>query len=157
MPQEPLAIGDLAPDFTLKDHNRQPVSLSQFRGKQVVLSFHPEAWTGVCAVQMQDLEKRHADIVGLGAVALGISVDTVPSKKAWAASIGVTETPLLCDFWPHGKVAQAYGVFLEEFGFSGRVVFIVDEEGRVTWRKVFPIKQAPDIVEILENLEEDSA
>jgi len=157
MPNEALAMGELAPDFTLKDQHDHPVTLSEFRGKQVVLSFHPLAWTGVCTTQMKDLEARHADILGLGAVALGISVDSVPCKKAWAASMGVSETALLADFWPHGKVIQSYGIFHEEFGISRRVVFIVNEEGRITWRKIYPTKQAPDIVEILENLEEDSA
>jgi peroxiredoxin len=106
---------------------------------------------------MKDLERRRADIEGLGAVALGISVDSVPCKKAWAASMGVSGTALLADFWPHGRVAQAYGIFHEEFGFSRRAVFIVNEEGRITWRKIYPTKQVPDIVEILENLEEDTA
>lgn len=157
MPEKTLEVGDMAPDFTLMDQNGHPVTLSQFRGKQVILAFHPQAFTGICTKQMQDLEKHRGEIQGLGAVALGISVDPIPSKKAWGASMGVTETPLLSDFWPHGKVAQDYGVFFDEFGFSRRAVFIVSEEGRITWRKVYPTKQLPDIEEILENLEEDTA
>ncbi len=145
--------GDKAPDFTLKDQNDQEVSLSALRGKRVVLSFHPLAWTGVCKTQMQDLEKHRGDFERLGAVALGLSVDSVPSKKAWAEAIGVQETPLLADFWPHGGVAQAYGIFREKNGFSERAVFIVDQEGIIRFRKVYPIREVPDIGEILTVLE----
>jgi peroxiredoxin len=157
MSEKPVEVGDVAPDFTLKDENGQEHMLSGLRGKQVVLSFHPQAWTRVCTIQMQDLEKHKADLDGLGAVALGISVDGQPCKKAWAQAIGVKDTALLCDFWPHGGVAIRYGVFFDDFGFSKRAVFIVDEEGVVTFKKVYPTKQVPDIMEILENLEEDSA
>jgi peroxiredoxin len=154
---EPVEVGAAAPDFSLKDQNEHEHTLSGLRGKKVVLSFHPLAWTRVCTIQMQDLEKHKADLDRLGAVALGISVDSHPCKKAWAQAIGVSETVLLADFWPHGGVAIRYGVFFDEFGFSKRAVFIVDEKGLVTFKKVYPTKQAPDILEILENLEEDSA
>ncbi len=157
MTDKPVEVGDAAPDFALKDQNEQVHRLSDLRGKQVVLSFHPLAWTRVCTIQMQDLEKHKADLDGLGAVALGISVDSHACKKAWAQSMGVTNTALLADFWPHGGVAIQYGVFFDDFGFSKRSVFIVDEEGIVTFKKVYPTKQVPDILEILENLEEDSA
>ena len=157
MSDKPVEVGDVAPDFTLKDQNEHEHKLSDLRGKQVVLSFHPLAWTRVCTIQMQDLEKHKADLDGLGAVALGISVDSQPCKKAWAQAISVSETALLADFWPHGGIASLYGVFFDEFGFSKRAVFIVDEEGVVTFKKVYPTKQVPDIMEILENLEEDSA
>ena len=88
-----------------------------------------------------------------GATALGLSVDPVPAKKAWAQSIGVSKTPLLADFWPHGAVARAYGVWNEEQGASTRATFIVDEEGIVAWRKDYPPGTVPDIEEILAVLE----
>lgn len=157
MTDKPVEVGDVAPDFALKDQNEHEHKLSDLCGKQVVLSFHPLAWTRVCTIQMQDLEKHKADLDGLGAVALGISVDSHACKKAWAEAIGVNNTALLCDFWPHGALASLYGVFFDQFGFSQRAVFIVDEEGVVTFKKVYPTKQVPDILEILENLEEDSA
>jgi peroxiredoxin len=157
MTDRPVDVGDAAPDFTLRDQNGQEHNLSALRGKQVVLSFHPQAWTRVCTIQMQDLEKHRADLDGLGAVALGISVDSQPCKKAWGEAIGVKDTALLCDFWPHGGVAIRYGVFFDEFGFSKRAVFIVDEAGLVTFKKVYATKQVPDILEILENLKEASA
>lgn len=149
-----VEVGDIAPDFTLKDQNDQEVTLSALRGRKVVLSFHPLAWTRVCAIQMQDLEKHREEMERLGAVALGLSVDAVPTKKAWAESLGIRETRLLADFWPHGGVAQAYGIFREKNGFSERAVFIVDAEGVVRFKKIYPIREVPDIGEILQALEE---
>lgn len=103
---------------------------------------------------MQDLENHRAEMERLGAVALGLSVDSVPCKKAWAEAIGVRETLLLADFWPHGGVAQAYGIFREKNGFSERAVFIVDAEGIVRFKKIYPMREVPDIGEILRALEE---
>ena len=148
-------VGDVAPDFTLKDQNERDVTLSDFRGKKkVVLSFHPLAWTSVCKDQMQHLEKHREDFDRLDSVALGLSVDSVPCKRAWAEAIGVKETPLLADFWPHGGTTGAYGIFREKNGFSERAVFIVEREGVIRFRKKYPIREVPDIGEILEALEE---
>ena len=150
-----IEVGDVAPDFTLKDQNEKGVTLSDFRGKKtVVLSFHPLAWTSVCKIQMQDLEKHKKDFERLDAVALGLSVDSVPCKKAWAEDLGVKETSLLADFWPHGGVAQAFGIFREKNGFSERAVFIVDREGLVRFKKIYPMREVPDIGEILKALED---
>jgi peroxiredoxin len=119
-----------------------------------VLSFHPLAWTNVCKLQMQDLEKNKAQFDRLGAVALGISVDSVPSKKAWAADIGVEQTSLLADFWPHGGVASAYGIFREAGGTSERAAVIVDKDGVIRFKKVYPSSEVPDIAEILKALQD---
>lgn len=154
MDEVTLEVGDPAPDFTLKDQNDQEVTLSALQGRKVVLSFHPLAWTRVCAIQMQDLEKHREDMERLGAVALGLSVDAVPTKKAWAESLGIQETCLLADFWPHGGVARAYGIFREKNGFSERAVFIVDAEGIIRFKKIYPMREVPDIGEILKALEE---
>jgi peroxiredoxin len=144
-----IEVGDVAPDFTLKDQTEKEISLSSLRGKKVVLSFHPLAWTSVCKLQMQDLEKHKADFDRLGAVALGLSVDSVPCKRAWAEAIGVQQTSLLADFWPHGGVAQAYGIFREKPGSSERAVLVLDREGVVRFKKIYPIKEVPDIGEII--------
>jgi len=147
-----IKIGDPAPDFTIKDQNRNDVQLSSFKGKKIVLSFHPLAWTKICAEQMKSLEANFQIFDGLGTIALGVSVDTVPSKYAWAKELGIHETRLLCDFWPHGKVAQAYGIFRDKDGFSERANIIIDEEQRVLLVKVYEISQLPDIDEIVEFL-----
>jgi peroxiredoxin len=153
MSQKEINAGDAAPDFTLKDHNDKDVSLSGLRGKKVVLGFHPLAWTRVCALQMKDLEATAGTFEKLGAVALGISVDSSPTKHAWAESLGITRTPLLADFWPHGGVASAYGIFRDVEGTSKRAVFIVDAAGKVAFKKIYPIDQVPDIKEIVSELE----
>lgn len=141
--------GMLAPDFSLKDQHGKEQKLSNFRGKRVILSFHPLAFTRVCTYQMQDLEAKKAELDSLNTIALGLSVDPVPAKHAWAKEIGVKETLLLSDFWPHGEVAKVYGIFDEEEGFSKRAVFIVHENGTIIWKKEYPLKERPDIEEII--------
>jgi peroxiredoxin len=89
----------------------------------------------------------------LNTVALGMSVDTVPSKKAWAKELGIKNTRLLSDFWPHGDVARSYGIFRGKEGFSERANIIVDENGQVVFVRVYPISQLPDIKEIIKALE----
>jgi len=143
-----LAVGSKVKDFTLKDQNGQDFKLSAFKGKKVLLSFHPLAWTSICASQMQALEKNRKVFEKAGAVAVGLSVDSVPSKAAWAKSLKISKTSLLADFWPHGKVAAALGLFRKE-GFSERANILVDEKGKVAWIKVYPIRELPDIEEVL--------
>ncbi len=101
-----IKIGDKAPDFTLDDHNEKPFRLSDTKGKKILLSFHPLAWTSVCAQQMQSLEENKKYFDKNNTIAVGISVDPTPSKKAWAQYLDIKNTRLLSDFWPHGAVAQ---------------------------------------------------
>jgi|UniRef100_A0A832AXP6 peroxiredoxin len=147
-----LAIGTKIENFTLKDQNSSDVSLDAYKGSKVLLSFHPLAWTDVCAKQMQSLEDNYEVFKKLNTVCLGLSIDTVPSKKAWAKSLNIEKTPLLCDFWPHGEVSKKCDVFIEKYGFSGRVNILLDENFKVIFTKVYPIKELPDINEIIEFL-----
>jgi peroxiredoxin len=149
-----LKVGDRAKNFSLQDHNKKEFNLKAFKGKRVLLSFHPLAWTSVCSEQMKSLEKNKLAFDSLNTVAVGVSVDTVPSKKAWAESLGITNTRLLSDFWPHGKVAKAYGIFLKEDGISGRSNIIVDGTGIIRLFKNYPLGQLPDVQEILNFLTE---
>ncbi len=144
-----LSVGKSVRDFTLKDQNGQDFKLSEFRGKKVLLSFHPLAWTSICAKQMQALEKNVKVFEKAGAVAVGLSVDSVPSKTAWAKSLKIKNTRLLADFWPHGKVAASLGLFRRQEGFSERANVLLDEKGKVAWIKVYPIRELPDIREVL--------
>ena len=144
--------GDTSKEFTLKDQHDMDVRLSDFKGKKVLLSFHPLAWTSVCAEQMKALEAHKETFDTLNTVALGISIDTVPSKNAWAKELGIKNTMLLSDFWPHGMIAKAYGIFRETNGFSERANIVVDDNHRVIFVKVYPIKELPDIEEILQVL-----
>ena len=144
-----LRAGEKAGDFTLKDQHDQEVRLSGLLGRKVLLSFHPLAWTSVCAEQMKALEANKEKFAALGATALGISVDTVPSKNAWAKELGIKETALLSDFWPHGACAKAFGIFREANGFSERANIFLDEEHRIKLIKIYPISELPDIEEVL--------
>jgi len=140
--------GKVVKDLELKDQGGLAFRLADCRGKRVLLSFHPLAWTRVCALQMQSLEKNRMALGKLDAVAVGLSVDSVPCKAAWAKSLKIKDTRLLCDFWPHGAFAKSLGILRAE-GFSERANIILDEEGKVIFVKIYPIRELPDIKEIL--------
>ena len=144
-----IEIGQKSKDFSLLDQNNQPFTLSEFLGKRVLLSFHPLAWTSVCAKQMKSLEDNRAIFESLNAIAVGISIDSVPCKKAWAESLGIVKTSILADFWPHGGTAQLYGLFREKEGFSERANILVDEHGIVAFSKIYELKELPDLNEIV--------
>ena len=147
-----IAVGQPAPDFTLKDQNQNEVKLSEFRGKNnVVLVFYPLDWSPTCT-------KEHACFVNdmkrfeqLKAQVLGISVDSVWSHKAYAEKMGI-HYPLLADFHPRGVVASKFGVYLEDRGITGRAIAIVDRQGKIAWFKQYDIPQVPDINEVQQAL-----
>jgi peroxiredoxin len=147
-----LEIGSKAPDFSLKDQNGKIVKLSGLKGKRILLSFRPLAWTVVCHDQMRLLEENHHLLDELNTLALGIGVDSAPSNKAWAQSMDIKNTRLLADFWPHGEVARSYSVFRDSDGFSERANIVIDESGKIIFSKVYPLAQLPDFEEIFELL-----
>jgi len=124
-------IGQEAPDFTLKSHTGEEVTLSQFRGKKaVVLVFHPFAFTGICEAELCAIRDDYTAFESAGAQVLSISTDPSPSQKMWADQQGWT-FPTLSDFWPHGEVAKAYGAFNEEKGCAMRVTVVIDKDGKI--------------------------
>ena len=141
--------GDQAPDFVLEDQDRKLFTLSEERGKRVLLSFHPLAWTKVCAEQMLDLEENSGRFEDLNTTAVGISVDATPSKRAWADKLGLKKTRMLSDFWPHGDVARYYSIFREKQGTSERANVVVDEKGKIVFFKIYEIAELPDIEEVV--------
>jgi peroxiredoxin len=143
-----VTVGKKIKDFKLQDQERHDFTLTSCRGKRVLLSFHPLAWTPVCAQQMQSLEKNKKALDRLDTVAVGLSIDSVPCKAAWAKSLKIKNTRLLSDFWPHGGVAKALGILRAE-GFSQRANIIIDAAGKVMFVKIYPIRQLPDMGEIL--------
>ena len=144
-----LKVGDEAPDFELRSHRGGTVKLSDFRGKrQVVVAFHPLAFTPVCAAQMCGYQSDLSRFEAANAAVLGISVDAQPAKSAWAQSLGPISFDLLSDFHPHGDVAQKYGVYRAKDGISERAIFVVDTAGKIAWAKVYDIPQQPDNAEI---------
>lgn len=147
---ERIKVGDKYKDFSLKDHNGKDFRLSDHPGKRVLLSFHPLAWTSICAGQMKSLEENKKTLDSLNTVAVGISVDSVPCKKAWSKELGIKETSLLSDFWPHGEVAMLYGLFRDKQGVAERSQVLLDEDGKVALVKVYEPGQPPDMKEIIE-------
>lgn len=149
-----IAPGATAPDFSLSNQNRETVTLSSFRGrKNVVVAFHPLAFTPVCSAQMQTYERERPKLDALDAHVLAISIDAGPSKKAWADSLGGVSYDLLSDFHPHGQVATDYGVMRDD-GISERAIFIVDKSGVVRWTKQYAIPEQPDLQELFRALEQ---
>ena len=137
-------------DFSLKDHNKQEFKLSHLEGKKILLSFHPLAWTSVCAEQMKSLEKNYETFKKLNTIAVGVNIDSIPSKNAWAESLNIKNTRLLSDFWPHGEVAKIYNIFREKEGFSERANILIDENQNIKFIRIYEISQLPDINEIID-------
>ncbi|WP_436761906.1 peroxiredoxin [Streptosporangium sp. V21-05] len=141
-----IEVGDQAPDFELRDQHGTPVKLSGLRGKKIVLIFYPLAFSGVCGNELDALRDEFGPDMPEEVKILTISVDSIFAQRAWADQKGYTFS-LLSDFWPHGQVARAYGVFDDEKGYAGRGTFIIDGEGVVRWRVVNPVSRARDIAE----------
>ena len=147
-----IKVGDKAIDFTLKDHNGEEVSLKDFKGKKVLLSWHPLAWTAGWLDHMRALELHYDRFIDKNIVPLGINVDQQFSKSAWAKVINISKLQMLSDYNPLGEVSKAYGIFLEEMNASGRANVLVDEEGIVEWVEVYEISEIPDFDEVLETI-----
>ena len=132
----PIEVGAKAPDFTLKDQNNQEVSLSDFAGKKhVLLVFYPLAFTGICQGEMCQIQENLNDFANDDVQVLTISVDSPYAHKVWADQQNF-QFPLLSDFWPHGAVAKAYGVFNEAAGIANRGTFVIDKEGVVRFAEM---------------------
>jgi peroxiredoxin len=149
-----VTVGMVAPDFELENQHRALVKLSSFRGsKNVVIVFHPLAFTPVCTVQMKGYQEAIADFTGVDAHILSISCDPGPSKKAWADSLGGISYDLLTDFEPKGAVTQAYGV-MHPAGFPERALFVVDKNGVVVWTAQYDIPEQPPMEALLDQLQQ---
>ena len=140
----PLAVGDSAPDFTLKDQNGQDVTLSEFRGqKNVVVVFYPFAFSGICTGELCEIRDNLGAFVADDVQVLAVSCDHMFSQRAWADKEGYF-FPLLSDYWPHGAVAESFGVLNEKAGAAVRGTFLVDREGVIRWSLVNEIGEGRD-------------
>ena len=140
-------VGDEAPDFELQDQERSPVRLSSFRGrKNVVVVFYPMSFTPTCQGELCAIRDSLPDFDGDDVQTLAVSCDTTAVHKRWAEDQGYA-FPLLADFWPHGEVARAYGVFDEQSGLAQRGTFIVDTQGKVAYKVVSAMKSPRDLDE----------
>jgi peroxiredoxin len=148
-----LKVGDQAPDFSLPALNGEKVSLQQYTGKKnVVISFVPAAWTPVCSDQwpgyniVRDIFDAHETIL------MGITVDNIPSLYAWTNQMGKLWFHVLSDFWPHGAVADKFGV-LRSDGTSERALFVIDKKGIIRYIDVHDINQRPQLEVLVKALE----
>jgi peroxiredoxin (alkyl hydroperoxide reductase subunit C) len=127
-----IAVGESAPDFTLRDQDGEEVSLTDFRGRKVLLVFYPFDFSPVCSDQLSLYQEVKPEIEGKGVSLVGISIDSPYAHKAFQDKLGI-DTPLLADFEPKGEVAGAYGSYLDGPGMANRTLVLVDEDGKVAW------------------------
>ncbi len=147
-----LQPGTIAPDFTLKSTPDQAVSLSELRGRPVILLFYPADWSPVCGDELAIFNELLPDFHHLGAELLAISVDGVWCHAAFASDRGL-HMPLLSDFEPKGAVSRAYGAYREQDGYSERALFLIDDEGVIQWSYCSPVGVNPGADGILAALE----
>jgi peroxiredoxin (alkyl hydroperoxide reductase subunit C) len=148
-----VKVGDVAPDFTLPSVSGEEITLSQYKGKKhVVISFVPAAWTPVCSDQWPGYNIVKEMFDDNDAVLLGITVDNIPTLYAWTKQMGKLWFPVLSDFWPHGAVAQKYGV-LRSSGVTERALFYIDKKGIIQDIQVSDINIRPDLAYCATTLE----
>jgi peroxiredoxin len=128
-------IGDEAPDFTLRDETNQKWTLSEHRGKNVLLVFYPLSFSGVCTYELHEITSRSDKFEAAGAEVVGISVDSKYVQNAFKQREGLSAT-LLADFNPRGEVARKYGVYMDEWGYANRGSFVVDKNGRIAHKVI---------------------
>jgi len=137
-----IAAGEPAPEFTLRNQDGERVSLSDYRGRKVMLVFYPLDFSPVCSDQLSIYQEVKPEIAEKGVELVGISVDHGFAHKAFQEKLGI-DTPLLADFEPKGGVARAYGAYIEQTGHANRSLVLVDEEGTVAW-----VHESPTPLEI---------
>jgi mycoredoxin-dependent peroxiredoxin len=141
------AVGDVAPDFELRDQHGQGVRLSSYRGsKAVVLMFYPFAFSRVCTGELWDVRDNHPELTSGSVQLLAVSCDPMFALRELADRDTLT-FPLLSDFWPHGEVATAYGVFDAGRGCANRSTFVLDRDGVVRWEVHNAMPDARDLEE----------
>jgi peroxiredoxin len=137
-----IAAGEPAPEFSLRDQDGEMVSLSDFRGRRVLLVFYPLDFSPVCSDQLSIYQEVKPQIEEAGVELVGISVDHGFAHKAFQEKLGI-DTPLLADFEPKGEVARAYGAYIEQTGHANRSLVLIDGEGVVEW-----VHESPTPLEI---------
>lgn len=148
-----VKTGQEAPKFTLPAVAGGKVSLGDFRGKKnVVISFVPAAWTPVCSGQWPGYNIAKKVFEKRDAVVIGITVDNIPTLHAWNRNMGTMWFPILSDFWPHGKVAKAYGV-LRSDGTTERALILIDKKGVIRYIDVHDINDRPPLDVLLKELD----
>jgi peroxiredoxin len=137
-----VQVGEKAPDFSLPNHSGEEVSLSDFRGRKVVLVFYPLDFSPVCSDQLSVYQEVLPEIEEAGATLVGISVDSSWAHRAFREKLG-QGMPLLADFEPKGEATRSYGAYLDAAGHGNRSLVLIDEEGVVRW-----VHESPTPLEI---------
>lgn len=147
-----LNPGETAPDFTLLDAQGNQVSLSDYRGRNVVLVFYPLDWSPACSDQLSLYQSELVEFERFDTQILAISVDSIYSHGAWSAVRGI-HFPLLADFNPKGEVARQYKVYRNTDGFSERAIYVVDPQGKINYCYISPeLHKIPDIYQLFDQL-----
>ena len=148
--------GTPAPDFTLPDQDGNRVTLSELRGRTVVLAFYPGDFSPVCTDQPNVYEEVLGELRERGVTLFGISVDSAYCHKAFRRELGIS-IPLLADFHPKGEVARRYGVWVDDYGVSARALVMVGPDGRVAWTYRSPPLEVPGVNLIFDALDQQRA
>jgi peroxiredoxin (alkyl hydroperoxide reductase subunit C) len=148
-----VKVGDRAPEFTLRAVSGGTISLKDYIGKKnIMISFVPAAWTPVCSDQWPGYNLAREEFEQSDTMVIGISVDNIPTLYAWTKTMGMLWFPVLSDFWPHGRTAEAYGV-LRSDGTTERAIFIIDKQGIIRYIDVHDINSRPPLEGIITELE----
>jgi len=154
-----IRVGDIAPDFELPaliEGVRKSFRLSDHRGTPMVLAFYPFNWQDASIQQMTGYQAEHGRVSAKQAQTVAISVESIMNTTAWERRLGPFDFPLCSDFWPHGEVSARYGVLRESgagAGASERTIFVVDPDGRITYRKTYGWDEVPQVGEVLDALD----
>jgi peroxiredoxin len=127
-----IKVGEKAPDFSLPNHKGEQISLSDFRGRKVMLAFYPSDFSPVCSDQLSIYQEVKPDLDEAGLEVVGVSIDHSWAHRAFRKELNLDFT-LLADFHPKGHVAELYGAYLPDYGTSNRSLVLVDPEGVVSW------------------------
>jgi peroxiredoxin len=148
----PIAVGQSAPEFMLKDQDQKEIKLSDLVGKRnIVLIFYPLDFSPICTNEHACFVNELKQFEKLDAQLLGLSVDSVWTHKAFAEKMGISY-PLLADFHPKGAVAEKFGMYVPERGMTGRAVAIIDKSGKIAWFKNYDYPSSPEMSEVAQAL-----
>jgi peroxiredoxin len=143
-----LTLGQQAPSFTARNQHGELLTASSLRGSSAVIVFYPWAFSSICRSELAAIRDDHESFMALGSRVLAISCDAMYTLRAYADKEGIA-FDLLSDHWPHGAIAQAYGVFDELAGCARRGTFVLDSAGMIRWQQVNQINQPREITAVL--------
>ena len=145
---EMLGLGRPAPAFIARNQHGELLTVSGLRGAPAVIIFYPWAFSSICREELAAIRDAHERFVALRTRVLAVSCDAMYTLRAYADAEGI-QFDLLSDHWPHGAIAQAYGVFDEESGCAQRGTFVLDSAGLIRWQQVNQINESRELASVL--------